>query len=106
MPQATTTLNLLSTSRLNPLLSSEAHLNGPFDFNQTPLAPLGTRIIMHETPEAQRSWASHGQEGWYLGHASEHYRCYRVFVTATTAERVAETVDFPCHQQHATNLIR
>jgi hypothetical protein len=94
LPQATTTLNLLRTSRLNPRLSSEAHLNGTFDFNRTPLAPLGTRVIVHETPEKRRSWAIHGQEGWYLGHAPEHYRCYRVFVTSTAAERIAETVDF------------
>jgi hypothetical protein len=94
LPQATTTLNLLRTSRLNPRLSSEAHLNGTFHFNRTPLTPLGTRIIVHETPEKQSSWAIHGQDGWYLGHAPEHYRCYRVFVTSTAAERIAGTVKF------------
>jgi hypothetical protein len=92
--QATTTLNLLRTSRLNPRLSSEAHLSGTFDFNRTPLTPLGTRVMVHETPKKQRSWAIHGQEGWYLGHAPEHYRCYRVFVSSTAAERIAETVEF------------
>jgi hypothetical protein len=51
LPQASTTLNFLRTSRLNPRLSSEAHLNGNLDFNRTPLAPLGTRVIVHETPE-------------------------------------------------------
>jgi hypothetical protein len=57
MPQATTTLNLLCTLHLNPYLSPKAHLNGTFNFNRTPLAPLGTHIIVHETPEKRSSWA-------------------------------------------------
>jgi hypothetical protein len=55
LPQATTTLNLLRKSRLNPRLSSEAHLNGTYDLNRTPLAPLGTRVIVHFTPETRCS---------------------------------------------------
>jgi hypothetical protein len=39
IPQANQTLNLLRPSRLNPRLSAEAHLNGAFDYNKTPLAP-------------------------------------------------------------------
>jgi hypothetical protein len=39
IPQATTTLNLLRQSHINPRLSAEAQLNGAFDFNTTPLAP-------------------------------------------------------------------
>jgi hypothetical protein len=31
--QATTTINMLRQSRINPLLSAEAQLNGAFDFN-------------------------------------------------------------------------
>ena len=42
IPQATTTLNLLRASCINPRLSSEAQLNGTFDFNQSPPAPPGT----------------------------------------------------------------
>ena len=39
--QATTTLNLMRPSRINPCLSAEAQLNGAFDFNRSPLAPPG-----------------------------------------------------------------
>jgi hypothetical protein len=49
MQQAMTTVNLLRTLHLHPLLSSKAHLNGPFDFNGTPLAPLGTPIPRKKT---------------------------------------------------------
>ena len=40
--QATTTLNLLRPSCINPRLSAEAHLNGAFDYNTTPFAPPGS----------------------------------------------------------------
>jgi hypothetical protein len=94
LPQATATLNLLRTSRLHPQLSAEAHLNGAFDFNRTPLAPLGTQVILHETPQQRKTWAAHGVDGWYIGYAPEHYRCYTVYVTKTNATRIGTTVEF------------
>jgi hypothetical protein len=72
--QATTMLNLLRTSQFNPKLSAEEHLNGTFDFNRTPPAPLGTRIVLHEKTSQRGKWATHGKDGWYIGHAApEHY---------------------------------
>jgi hypothetical protein len=58
------------------------------------MAPPGTRIITHETPGRRRSWAPHGQDGWYIGTALEHYRCYTVYITKTRSNRIVETVDF------------
>jgi hypothetical protein len=98
--QATTTLNLLQPSRINPKLSAEAQLNGAFDFNKTPLAPPGTKVLVHEKSSKRLSWAAHGVEDCYLGRAPEHYRCYRVYITKTATERVADTVEFFPH--HAT----
>jgi hypothetical protein len=60
----------------------------------SPMAPSGTRLIAHETPNRRRTWAPHGQDGWYIGPALEHYRCYTVYITKTRGERVVETVDF------------
>jgi hypothetical protein len=40
LPQATIMLNLWRQSRINPRMSAYAQLNGNFDFNRTPLAPL------------------------------------------------------------------
>jgi hypothetical protein len=51
LPQASITLNLLIKSRINPLMSAYAQLNGHFDFNRKPLAPPGTRVIAHEKPD-------------------------------------------------------
>jgi hypothetical protein len=72
LPQAVITLNMLRTSRINPNLSSATHIYGQYDFNRAPMAPPGTRIIAHETPCRRRTWAPHGQYGWYIGPALEH----------------------------------
>jgi hypothetical protein len=57
------TLNLLRSSRVNPKLSAYAYLHGNFDFNKTPLAPLGTKVLVHLKPDQRPSWAYHGTEG-------------------------------------------
>jgi hypothetical protein len=81
----------LYTSRAYVPHNEDVHLNGPFDFNQTPMAPLGTKVILHVTPSQRTTWAPHGVDNWYVGHAAEHYRCYRIFVTKT---RIGSTVEF------------
>ena len=94
LPQAELTLNLLRPSRLNPKLSAYAQLEGTFDFNRTPLAPPGTRVIVHEKPTQRRTWAPHGIDGSYVGPAMDHYQCYRVWIPSTHAERIADTIQF------------
>jgi hypothetical protein len=91
---ATTTLNLLRPSRINHRLSAQAQLHGAFDYNRTPLAPPGSKVLIHETPINRRTWDPHGVDGWYLGAAPEHYRCHRVYVNNTQAERIAKTIEF------------
>jgi hypothetical protein len=71
-------------------------LNGTFDYNRTPMAPPGTKIVVHEKTNQRRTWDPHGVNGWYLGPATEHYRCYRVFINKTRSERITDTVEcFP-----------
>jgi hypothetical protein len=94
LPQAVMTLNMLRTSRINSKLSAATHIFGQYDFNRAPMAPPGTRIIAHETPGIRRTWAPHGQDGWYIGPALEHYRCYMVYITKKRSNRRVETVDF------------
>jgi hypothetical protein len=94
LPQAVITLNMLRTSRINPKLSAATQIFGQYDFNRAPMATPGTRIIAHETPNRRSTWAPHGLDGWYLGPALEHYRCYTVYITKTRGNRIVETVDF------------
>jgi hypothetical protein len=73
LPQAVIKLNTLGTSIINPKLSAATHVYGQYAFNRAPMAPPGTRMIAHETPNMRRTWAPHGKDGWYLGPALEHY---------------------------------
>jgi hypothetical protein len=70
--QAEIKLNLLRTSRLQPELSSAAHFHGLVDYNKTALSHPGCKIIAHEKPGKQRTWAHHGQHGYFLGPAMHH----------------------------------
>ena len=69
VPQCVLTLNLLRKSRISPRLLAYAQLEGAFDFNKTPLAPVGTKVIIHEKPNYRPPWSPHGVDGWYLGPA-------------------------------------
>jgi hypothetical protein len=61
LPHAVIKLNTLQTSRVNPKLSASTHIDGQYDYNRSPMAPPGTRIIAHETPNRRRTWAHHRQ---------------------------------------------
>jgi hypothetical protein len=81
-------LNMLRTSRINPKLSASTHLDVKYDNNRANMEPLGTISIAHEIPNRRRNWAPHGQYGWYIGPAIEHYQWYRVYINKTISERV------------------
>ena len=92
LPQALLTLNLLRRSRINPCLSAQAQVHGPFNFDRTPLGPPGTKVLVHEKPNNRETWAPHAVDGWYLGPAMNHYRCFRVWINSTQAERITDTL--------------
>ncbi len=50
-PQVQVSINLLRPSRIDPTKSAYKILEGPYDWNRYPLAPLGTRAIIYEDPE-------------------------------------------------------
>ena len=91
--QAELTLNLLRGSALNPSISAWHQIHGPFDWSSTPLAPAGTKVVIHDRPNERASWAPHGDDGYYIGPALDHYRCYKVLVTKTHAIRTTDTVE-------------
>ena len=94
IPQACITINLLRNSHRNPQLSVEAHLNGNFDYNATPLSLPGTKVVAFEPPDKRNSWETHSTRVWYIGPALHHYRCWKIYVTKTAATRVCDTVKF------------
>jgi hypothetical protein len=92
--QAELTLNLRRDSRVNPKLSAHAHLFGNFDFNETPLAPPGTRTAVHLKPDQRASWACHGEEGWHVGPSMERRCCVKRCLPSTARARDVDTLQF------------
>ena len=94
IPHASLTLNLLCQSQMNSKLSGYAQLHGEFNYNTTPLAPIGTQIIAHEKPKVRVIWAVHGVKGCYLGPSMDHYRFHCVYMTKTRGECDSDCVEF------------
>jgi hypothetical protein len=57
--QATITLNLLRPARRNPKMSAHQMLNGTFDYNRTPMAPPGTKIVVNEKNQPNDALGTH-----------------------------------------------
>ena len=91
IPQSAFTLSLLLNSRLNPKLLSWAYLFGNFDFNKSPLLPLGTKIILHTKPGKRASWDFHGEQEYYIGPTINHYRSITCYVSKIHREWITYT---------------
>ena len=79
---------------INPKISAEAHFNGNFEYNITPLAPAVTAVVAHGKPIQRVSCSVHGARGWYLGPDPNQYRLFDVYITKTEQTRIMDTVEF------------
>jgi hypothetical protein len=99
-PQVRDTLNLMRASRINSAILAYEALNGPYDWNRYPLAPLGCKAIVYEDGYTRGSWASRGIDGWYLGPSKDHYRCALYYIPKTRAYCISGSTElFPQHFQ-------
>ena len=105
LPQAELTLNLLRSCRYDKTISAWEGLNGYFKFDATPLGPLGSRVITHAKPQLRKSWDYRGQDGFYVGPALTHYRCYAVLKKDSQAVIISDTVRFRHHRLAFPNLM-
>jgi len=94
LPQAELTLNLLRQSALNPRISAWEFFQGPFDFNKTPLGPVGCRVLIYAKPATRRSWDFRAKEGFYIGPALDFYRCFKLVKSDTKSQVISDTVEF------------
>jgi hypothetical protein len=93
------TLNLLRASGTDPTLSAWHQVRGPYHFLVTPIAPPGTKAVVHDKPHIRATWAPHGTIGYYTGPALNHYRCFTFLMAETHASRITDTVAW-----HPTNV--
>jgi hypothetical protein len=96
-PQNDMTLNMMRPCCLNPLLSAHKAMEGLFLFDATPLALLGTKVLVHLKPTCRKSWGYHAAKAWYLSHATNHYQCIRVIMRDTRGKRITDTFHFQHH---------
>ena len=75
-------------------MSVYAYLFGEFNYNQTPIAPPGTKVLAHAKPDNRASWAPNGDEGWYVSPSMKHYRCVNCYFPKTRSQRDVDTVTF------------
>jgi len=97
LPQAVVSLNMLRQATKTPTMSAYQYVNGPFDYNATPLGPLGCKVQFHESANRRKTWDPRALTGWYLGTSFEHYRCHKIFCKKTRSERISDTVFFQHH---------
>jgi hypothetical protein len=74
------------------------------DYNKTAFALPGCKVIAHEKPGKQRTWAPHGQHGYSLGPAMHHYQSQNVYISATASKRIVDTLKFPPHNYQMPQL--
>jgi hypothetical protein len=99
-PQVKDTLYMLRASCVNPSKLAYKILNGPYDWNRYPLAPLGCKAVVYKDGNTRESWASHGVNAFYLGPAKDHYRCDNYYIPDTRAYHVSGSTElFPQHCQ-------
>ena len=84
--------------------SSWAYFHGSFDYDDTPLGPLGCNIIAHKKTGTINSWDFRGKAGWNVGVALQHYRCHAIVAKTTKASQVSDTVEFRHHHLNLTEI--
>ena len=57
-----------------------------------PMAPPGTKVVIHDKPSTQSPWGYHGTLGYYVAPATEHYRCMTCFIPLTRSECIMPTL--------------
>jgi len=63
-----------------------------YDFMAHPMAPVGTAILIYDTPAQRATFDDHGVPGFYIGPEQNKYRSYRTYVTQFRSFRSSDTI--------------
>ena len=96
VPQLVLTLNLLWQLHVHvaPKVLAYAYHHGNLNYNCMPLTPIGCAVQFQVKLNRHKSRGEHSSNGWYLTTSPDHYRCHFIFVKATRAKRISDTVYF------------
>ena len=67
---------------------------GAFNYDATPLGPLGCLVMIHKNTSNRKSWDFRSKEGWSVSVSFEHYRCQLVIPANTIEINVSDKVEF------------
>ena len=87
-------LNTLCTSSANPKLLAYAAIFSIHDFNRCPLAPPGTKVIVHEKTDNRRSWSPYVMYDWYIDPSMKNYGYVQCFMPTTSSLHNVYTLAF------------
>ena len=75
-------------------MSAWEHLQGPFNFDATPLGLIGCPVVIHTKPGFRKTWDLRGRSGLNIGPALKNNRCFHVVDGATKSLLFSNTVEF------------
>ena len=105
MPQIEMTLIMLRTCRRDPTISAYESLNGPFNYNKTPLASLGYPAVLYDNPTNRNTIAPHCTDAIYVAPSMLHYRNRKYWVPSTQKMRISSSARiYPEHCEVTTIL--
>ena len=79
-------------------------MEGEFHFDATPIAPPGSKMLMHDKPGKRKTFGMNATLTWYLGPCLRHYRTFRGIVPSMGDERLSDMVRFQHHAITIPNL--
>lgn len=97
LDQVDLTLNVLRPCGNIANTSAWDYTCGAYDYKTHPIGPVGAKVLVYESPEERTSFADHGIEGFYVGPAWKHYRCFRVWIPSTQSFRISDTLSWHLH---------
>ena len=89
---------MLQYLQLNPKISAYTFIFASYDFNTTPIAPPGTKVVVNYKPYQRLTWELNGEDGWYMGPSMKHYCYLQCYFQITNQVRDCDTVTFIPHE--------
>ena len=64
----------------------------PFNYNKSPLEPLGCQVQVHTNTDKRGTWELHSLYGWYIATSPKNYYVHGCHIKETCSERFINTV--------------
>ena len=90
LPQVVVIANLVRVSCINPAISAYTQVHGIFDYNETPMALAGKKVVVFDNTKS--SWGNDCVDGFYVGPAPGHYQNYTSYTRKTKALRHNDSI--------------